>query len=50
MPKVGKRRFPYTPEGMKKAAEYAKKTGQRIEHEEGVNAPRKRKRRNQKGV
>jgi hypothetical protein len=30
MPTVGSRRFPYTPQGMKAAAAYAKKTGQRM--------------------
>lgn len=30
MPKVGSRRFDYTPEGQRKAKAYAKKTGKRM--------------------
>ncbi len=29
MPKVGKKKFPYTPKGKKAAKKYAKKTGEK---------------------
>ena len=31
MPKVGKKHFAYTPDGLKEAQEYAAKTGQKVE-------------------
>lgn len=31
MPKVGRRKFPYTKSGAKAAIEYAEKTGKRLE-------------------
>tara|TARA_R100000654_G_scaffold19900_2_gene40403 strand:+ start:3996 stop:4154 length:159 start_codon:yes stop_codon:yes gene_type:complete len=33
MPKVGKRRFPYTAEGQRAAAAYAKATDQKVEED-----------------
>jgi hypothetical protein len=35
MPKVGGREFGYTPEGLKKAEEYAQQTGQKVEYKQG---------------
>jgi len=32
MPKVGKKKFPYTPAGRKKAKAYAKKKGKKVMH------------------
>tara|TARA_Y100001938_G_C7976888_1_gene372228 strand:- start:643 stop:873 length:231 start_codon:yes stop_codon:yes gene_type:complete len=34
MPKVGKMKFPYTEQGMKDAANYAKQTGKQLEIDE----------------
>lgn len=31
MPKVGNKRFPYTPKGKQQAKAYAKKTGQKLQ-------------------
>ncbi len=39
MPKVGTRRFPYTPEGIAAAQAYAAATGQKVENQK----PRRRK-------
>ena len=43
MPKVGKRHFAYTDTGKKKAYEYAKKTGQKIEKVNKFGKASKRK-------
>tara|TARA_R100000234_G_C4978603_1_gene169670 strand:- start:913 stop:1176 length:264 start_codon:yes stop_codon:yes gene_type:complete len=39
MPKVGKMKFPYTEQGMKDAANYAKQTGKSMEMENGGIIP-----------
>jgi hypothetical protein len=36
MPRVGNKRFPYTPEGYKQAAQEKKRTGMDIEYETGT--------------
>lgn len=45
MPKVGKRRFPYTEQGIREAQEYAKKTGQALQEEPKPKPKPKPKRR-----
>lgn len=40
MPRVGNKRFAYTPEGYREAQEYARKTGQKVV----VTRPAKRRR------
>ena len=39
MPGVGKKKFPYTVEGMKKAEELARKTNQRVDVDRSVYGP-----------
>jgi hypothetical protein len=48
MPKVGKRSFPYTEQGMREAMEYAKKTGQVLRQESKTKVKAKPKRRTKK--
>ena len=35
MPKVGKKKFPYTKEGKKEAKKYAKKKKKKVKHKKG---------------
>ncbi len=44
MPKVGKRRFPYTEQGIRESQEYARKTGQRLQVEQRRQSKRKTRR------
>lgn len=47
MPKVGKKRFPYTPEGIRQAQEEARRTGKPVEEvaerKKLVRKPRKKR-------
>jgi hypothetical protein len=47
VPKVGKRRFPYTEKGIREAMEYAEKTGQAL-HEEHKARPKPKPKRGSK--
>ena len=45
MPKVGKRHFPYTEQGIREAMEYAKKTGQGLQEQKKPKTKAKQMRR-----
>lgn len=51
MPKVGKREFDYTPGGVARAANYARKKGMKIDYGRGVKKapPKKHKGKARKG-